>query len=68
MSEKLYHDGTDWMGAKVCPICGKTFSVPQPSEWVFKRYKRGKTMTYYCSWKCIRRMEREKKNETKSRD
>ena len=41
---------------KVCPVCGKTFYAG--SCWV---YKKGYSnwMKYYCSWKCMRKVERE---------
>lgn len=47
-----------------CPICGKTFYVQNPSEYVYKRfikYKRKKKpeRIVFCSYKCMRKHEKE---------
>lgn len=42
---------------KICPICGKEFFAY--GDWSFKRKdKATKSTVYYCSWKCIRKIER----------
>ncbi len=43
---------------KRCPLCGKEFWAG--SEWVFRKTDR-KTgyIKYYCSWGCIRKLEKE---------
>lgn len=47
---------------KVCPICGKEFWAM--SNWVYKQTYKGHNKTYYCSYKCIRKEQKENhKNE-----
>ena len=42
-----------------CPVCGKLFRIPaDKKDWTFAKMRKGKK-TYYCSWGCIRLMERE---------
>lgn len=41
---------------KVCPVCGSDFWARY--DWVYKKFY-GKKQTYYCSWKCLRKVERE---------
>lgn len=43
-----------------CPICGAEFKAMRC--WQLKKTKRNKT-TYFCSWKCMRKEEAEKKEE-----
>ena len=43
---------------KKCPICGKRFWATP--IWSYKTGKEG-CYRYYCSWKCLRKMEEEKK-------
>ena len=38
-----------------CPVCGKGFDIMWPHLWAYKR-----TGNYYCSWKCLRTMDKEK--------
>ena len=45
---------------KICPICGKEFWAM--SDWVYRRGHKGHTKKYYCSYRCIRKLE-EKKTE-----
>lgn len=60
MSEALKErsDGTDWLGGKVCPVCGKQFAVLYPHLWRYKRPKRGGEH-YFCSWGCLRAYDKE---------
>ena len=45
-------------GRKLCPLCGKEFWAH--SDWAFrKRDKRNGDYKYYCSWGCIRKLERQ---------
>ena len=38
-----------------CPVCSKRYVVLYPHLWAYKR-----TGNYYCSWKCLRTMDKEK--------
>ena len=41
-----------------CPVCGKEFWAY--ADWSYrKRNKAGQMKIYYCSWKCLRSLERE---------
>ena len=60
MSEALM----EYSSEKKCPVCGKKFDVLWPHQWAFKRRKPNSSNYYfYCSWKCIRELE--KKGEDK---
>lgn len=65
MSEALQErsDGTDWLGGKVCPMCGKQFAVLYPHLWRYKRPKRGGEH-YFCSWGCLRAWDKEGEQKT----
>ena len=41
---------------KACKNCGKEFEMPC-GDWAFKKYK-GRSILYFCSWKCIRAWEK----------
>lgn len=42
---------------KICPVCGKEFYAG--GSWSFKKKDREtKTVVYYCSWGCLRKIER----------
>lgn len=49
-------------GEKICPVCKKKFLVNWADQWAYKRTS-GKANVYFCSWKCLREME--KKGEEK---
>lgn len=50
-------------GWKRCPVCGKEFHVDQPGMWkYYKNCRRSKTKyekIYFCSWECIRELEKQ---------
>ena len=49
------------MGLVRCRQCGKRFYVEYPDLWVYKhRDKSRGTIDYYCTWSCIRAMEKGK--------
>ena len=48
---------------KTCPVCKKEFSVLYPGLWGYKRGRKPGNFTYYCSWKCLRTLD--KKGEKK---
>ena len=58
MSPKL-SEGMDWLESKVCPVCGKTFSVLRPHMWRFK-YDDRKRTHYYCRYSCFMEAEKER--------
>ena len=58
MSPKL-QEGMDWLESKVCPICGKEFSVLHPNMWRFK-YNAGNKTYYYCKYSCFMEAEKER--------
>lgn len=49
----------------ICPVCGKEFWGS--SEWKYKKSKRAHdavyTTIYFCSWKCIRKVEKAEKQD-----
>lgn len=49
----------------ICPVCGKEFWGG--SEWKYKKSKRAHdavyTKIYFCSWKCIRKVEKGEKQD-----
>ena len=49
----------------ICPVCGREFWGS--SEWKYIRKKRIErtfyTKIYFCSWKCVRKAEEEKKKD-----
>ena len=56
-------DGTDWLGGKVCPVCGKQFAVLYPHLWRYKRPRRSGE-DYFCSWGCLRAWDKEGEQKT----
>ena len=40
-----------------CPVCGKEFYAS--AEWVYRRGYDSKGLRWFCSWKCLRRDEKE---------
>ena len=48
---------------KICPICQKEFWAMR--DWVYKKGYKGHPMTYYCSYKCIRKATEETDKEGK---
>lgn len=64
MSEALRSDGTDWLGGKICTVCGKEFTVLYPQLYRFKRGgAKGKT-NWFCSWGCLRAWDKEGEQKT----
>ena len=45
-------------GDKRCPVCKRDFFVQWPKQWAYARGEKNKT--YFCSWKCLRSMEKAK--------
>jgi len=50
---------TDLISRK-CRRCGKEISVLHPAQWAFKKVS-GMNVTYWCSWTCLRKDEKEGK-------
>ena len=44
---------------RICPVCGKEFW--SSAEWIYK-HGNGTTLKWFCSWKCARQDEKERKN------
>ena len=61
------NNGTDWLDARKCKVCGKQFSVLYPHLWA---YKRGYAChyDYFCSWSCLRKSDRKGKDNMKNND
>ena len=38
---------------QICPVCGKTFDVIWPTQWVYKR-----DGYFLCSWHCLRKYDK----------
>ena len=53
------HVGTEWLGDRNCPVCGKNFSALYPDLWRYK-YNTGKKVLFYCSYGCKREAEKER--------
>lgn len=41
-----------------CPICNASFIV-QDADWVYKKSDKAAHIVYFCSWKCIRKAEKQ---------
>ena len=56
----------EFITTKTCPACGKKFTVLWPHQWAYRRYKGGgKAFNFYCSWSCLRTLDREKDERKK---
>ena len=40
---------------RICPVCKKEFTVLWPLQWAYRTGEK-----YYCSWKCLRKMDEQK--------
>ena len=50
-----------------CPVCGKRFTTYSAVDgWVYQFFN-GKVRKYYCSYNCMRVVEREKEEKKKYR-
>ena len=47
---------------KTCPVCGKSFICKEPNKWTYRKYGDSKR-NYFCSWKCMRKWEEERKKK-----
>ena len=47
-------------GEKVCAMCGKVFYVHDAEVYAYKKGYAGYRTTYFCSWGCMRKAEKEK--------
>lgn len=60
MEQDIIHRGY----YEMCPICGKMFQVGDRTGYVYKRirnnHKKTKTVSYFCSWTCYRKDEKER--------
>ena len=45
---------------RTCAMCKKRIYVPDAEAWVFKVGYSESKKTYYCSWGCMRKAERQK--------
>ena len=46
-------------GWYTCPVCRRRFRISgAKDDWTFAKMRKGKKM-YYCSWKCVRLLEKE---------
>lgn len=56
---------------KRCAVCGKTFTVPHPTRWGYKKatgkQNGGYSYRYFCSWKCLRADENNKDGREKKK-
>ena len=54
---------------ETCPVCHKTFVVPDAGLWVYKiRLKGTQTPTYMCSWRCFRIYEKQNEEYKRQND
>lgn len=58
--------GTEFLRFKKCPVCGNLITVIWPHLWAYKRKNVNKTV-YYCSWKCLRKTEKEAEEDKMER-
>lgn len=47
----------DFAQERKCPVCGKTFIMPDAEQWAY-RVTDGRKKRSYCSWHCLREYER----------
>lgn len=46
---------------RVCPVCGKHFDVLYKELWAYKKPRAKGGYDFYCTWKCLREAETNKK-------
>lgn len=46
---------------RVCPVCGKHFEVLYKELWAYKKTRAKGGYDFYCTWKCLREAETNKK-------
>ena len=46
---------------RVCPVCGKHFEVLYKDLWAYKKARGKGGYDFYCTWKCLREAETNKK-------
>ena len=46
---------------RVCPVCGKHFDVLYKDLWAYKKARAKGGYDFYCTWKCLREAETNKK-------
>ena len=46
-------------GRRICPVCGKEFW--STSMWIYK-HGYAHSMKWFCSWKCMRQDEKDRRN------
>ena len=46
---------------RVCPVCGKHFDVLYKELWAYKKARAKGGYDFYCTWKCLREAETNKK-------
>lgn len=46
---------------RVCPVCGKHFEVLYKELWAYKKPRTKGGYDFYCTWKCLREAETNKK-------
>lgn len=46
---------------RVCPVCGKHFEVLYKDLWAYKKARAKGGYDFYCTWKCLREAETNKK-------
>ena len=46
---------------RVCPVCGKHFDVLYKEMWAYKKARHKGGYDFYCTWKCLREAETNKK-------
>ena len=46
---------------RVCPVCGKHFEVLYKDLWAYKKTRAKGGYDFYCTWKCLREAETNKK-------
>ena len=51
-------DGDSWFEEKICPVCGKQFTVLYPRLWTYKSGKQNHNLRYFCTYTCQRTDER----------
>ncbi len=48
---------------RVCPVCGKHFDVLYKELWAYKKARAKGGYDFYCTWKCLREAETNKKQK-----
>ena len=50
-----------------CAECGKKFYNTAIEQYIYKKYKPGRGIAYFCGWNCMRKYEKKRAEARKNR-